>query len=927
LKTKFISVILSVAVILGLMLVPAALPTALAVTNEWAFQMQPNVTKVTPSSSFTVNISAVQLSTENSDGWEAYVRYDPLYLSVSGIDIPSKLPLPNNQTLNMYNVPGIYDLGNPGYNNTEGILYVGYSPNPGSPKLNQTFWFATIHFDVAAVVGTVTTYVNFTTNVTDLFHLTEILLGSTQVQKWSEFHNDMVMIGSPTLTVTVNPPGDGTVNIVPGSPYVWDQVVTLTAVNSTAGWGWASWSGTDNDAVNPTTVTMSTDKSVTANFVELPPGLSVNPLTLNFSAMAGGYTDNKTVTISNTGGGLLKWTKGCPPEWCVDDQWVWSNIYGTPTNIVTMNVTDTSGCDYTAFAVFTPPAPRVINVTSATPPYWTLMNATMVNATVLVDKYSLDTVKQEANLTVQFGVPWYPANVSATYNYFQVTGHHGWPYSWGYNATTHLGKIWGYAITQKLWVAGLPQPQKPTTIAYALVTNYTNEIPAAWGGGSLPPLPGYCWEITHFVDKNDPANTTPAVIGNPACAFKVEYWQDSVRNFVTTIDGGTYVYPPPDIQILASPPTLHCPPPIAQPTWLSEDKTSGVLGIGGSEIMTVTANTSGLAVGLYNGSFTISAPKGDGCILQETVNIPTFEVLPATALPSGVIRLLPADALDENAEYPGDTFWVWVNFTASVNNFTSIGLTDLAPAGWDVQTDVNWTIPNATWTLSPGNKAEYAWSGPQGGYPAGTTFKAKYLVTIPATATPGYSLWPNGDGTKAWAEYYFGAKGPYTTNVTGNSTKIVTVPGKVWGETRDVNAELLTTTLVMLYQNPAVYKDEDSSTDPNAMYSDDANTTGQYWMNATKYCYKFVATNAGPAAFSVDFGDTAKLAAGLRFDFEGDYGLVPKACTMSYAMKSVNHWLFTPIDGLGDSHPEWKLSVWKAGDSVASWQFPSGCNT
>jgi len=910
------------------MLVPAALPTAVSgnPTNEWAFQMQPNVTKVTPLSSFTVNISAVQLSTENSDGWEAYVRYDPLYLSVSSIDIPSKLPLPNNQTPGMYSLPGIYDLGNPGYNNTEGILYVGYSPQPLSPKLNQTFWFATIHFNVADVVGTVTTYLNFTTNVTDLFHLTEILLGATHLEKWSEFHNDTVMIGSPTLTVTVNPPGDGTVNKNPAPPYVWDQVVTLTAVNSTAGWGWASWSGTDNDAVNPTTVTMSTDKSVTANFVELPPGLSVSPLSLNFSAMAGGYTDNKTVTISNTGGGKLKWTKGCPPELCVDDQWVWNNIYGVPTNIVTANVTGTSGCDYTEWVTFTPPALRVINVTHVG-----LFNATSINATILVDKYSLDTVRQEANLSVETGPGiWDPAYVVATLNYFQIPdavplpgymykGHHGWPYS--------MYKVWGYGVTQTMWLNGTLQPPKPTTIAYALVTNYTNVIPAAWGGGSLPPLPGYCWEITHFVDKNDPANTTPAVIGNALCAFKVEYWQDSVRNFVTTIDGGTYVYPPPDIQILASAPVLHCPPPIAQPSWLSEDKTMGVLGIGGSEIMTVTANTSGLPVGLYNGSFTISAPRGDGCILQETVNIPTFEVLPATSLPSGVIRTLPADALDENAEYPGDTFWVWVNFTASVNNFTSIGLTDLAPAGWDVQTDVNWTIPNATWTMSPGNKAEYAWSGPAGGYPAGTTFKAKYLVTIPATATPGYSYWPNGDGTKAWAEYWFGPKGPYTTNVTGDSQKIVTVPGKVWGETRDVNADLLTTTLVKLYQNPTVYKDEDSSTDPNATYSDDANTTGQYWMNATKYCYKFVATNAGPAAFSIDFGDTAKLFAGLRFDFEGDYGLVPKACTMSYAMKSVNHWLFVPIDKDGNSHPEWQLSVWKADDSVASWQFPAGCNT
>jgi len=61
-------------------------------------------------------------------------------------------------------------------------------------------------------------------------------------------------------------------------------------------------------------------------------------------------------------------------------------------------------------------------------------------------------------------------------------------------------------------------------------------------------------------------------------------------------------------------------------------------------------------------------------------------------------------------------------------------------------------------------------------------------------------------------------------------------------------------------------------------------------------------------------------------DFEGNYGLVPKACTMSYAMESVNHWLFVPIDVSLASHSEWQLSNWKAMESVHSWQFPCGCN-
>ena len=391
-------------------------------------------------------------------------------------------------------------------------------------------------------------------------------------------------------------------------------------------------------------------------------------------------------------------------------------------------------------------------------------------------------------------------------------------------------------------------------------------------------------------------------------------------------DGGTFNAPPLDERTLTGF-SVAASPPAVPPAWLSFDKVAGSLGIGGSEDLTVTASTTGLAVGTYTGSFDITAP---GSIQVETVDV-SLEVLPATTI--DVIRNLPADALDLDAEYPGDVFDVWVNFTAPVDNFATVGLTDLAPAGWDVQTNVAWCIPAASWTMSPGNKAEYAWAGGATGYPIGTTFSARYQVTIPATAKNGLNDWPNNDGTKAWAEYWFGAVGPYTSNVTGEWQKIVTIPGPVVGETRDVNADLLTTTLVVLLEEPAVYEDEDSSTAPDALYEVWADDTGLYWMEASKYCYFTLDTNTMPTprnplyALDIDFGNTAKLYAGATRDFEGDYGLVPKACTMSYAMKSVNHWLFVPVDGSLVAHSEWQLSVWKAMESVHSWQFPAGCNT
>jgi len=238
---RFLAVSIGLAVCLGLMVVPSLSQSqqALADTNEWAFEIQDEaVTKVPVGTSFTVNITAVQLSTGNSDGWEAYLRYDPAYLNVTGIDTPATLPPPNNGPPDWYPVPGMYGLANPGYNNTEGMLYVGYSPAPMSPKLNETFWLATIHFDAKAVEGT--TYVNFTD--VGVFQTTKILLGATEVHNWAKFVNGMVRVGEPpTLTVS---PDSLTFNAIEGgeNPPAQTLEVCSSAVDT------LDWSLKDNAA-------------------------------------------------------------------------------------------------------------------------------------------------------------------------------------------------------------------------------------------------------------------------------------------------------------------------------------------------------------------------------------------------------------------------------------------------------------------------------------------------------------------------------------------------------------------------------------------------------------------------------------------------------------------------------------------------------
>jgi hypothetical protein len=74
--------------------------------------------------------------------------------------------------------------------------------------------------------------------------------------------------GPFTLTIAVSPSVGGTTNPSAGAhTYAAGTPVTITA-NANAGWDFDGWSGTNNNAINPTTVTMNADKSVTAYFEE-----------------------------------------------------------------------------------------------------------------------------------------------------------------------------------------------------------------------------------------------------------------------------------------------------------------------------------------------------------------------------------------------------------------------------------------------------------------------------------------------------------------------------------------------------------------------------------------------------------------------------------------------------------------------------------
>ena len=289
------------------------------------------------------------------------------------------------------------------------------------------------------------------------------------------------------------------------------------------------------------------------------------------------------------------------------------------------------------------------------------------------------------------------------------------------------------------------------------------------------------------------------------------------------------------------------------------------------------------------------------------------QVLLPLELEFDVIRYINETLKSPNMLYPGDTFEVFVNWTALLDGFCAIGLTDLAPAGFEVEANKTWCSPTANETRATGNKVEIAWYGP---YAEGTNFTVKYKVTVPTNAVAGSHFFPYNNCSLGWLEYNFGGYGPCTSCIMGDSEVAVTVPGNITGETRDVNANELSDVTVMLYKNVSEITSDTST--PN--YTIAVNVTGEYWLRASKAGYFDILTNdllpLEPRYINLTMLEL--LAVGGGFDFEGNCGLVPRACDMSYALRSVNLWLCWPTD-----HPEWGLSNWKAMESIHSWQYPS----
>ncbi len=122
-----------------------------------------------------------------------------------------------------------------------------------------------------------------------------------------------------TLTTSVSPTGAGTVSLNPsGGVYTAGTQVTLTAT-ANSGYVFSSWSGDLTGTTNPATITMDSNKTVTANFTQQQQTTytlttSVSPTgagTVSLNPSGGTYTAGTVVVLTaqaNSGYQFLNWT-------------------------------------------------------------------------------------------------------------------------------------------------------------------------------------------------------------------------------------------------------------------------------------------------------------------------------------------------------------------------------------------------------------------------------------------------------------------------------------------------------------------------------------------------------------------------------------------------------------------------------------------
>jgi uncharacterized repeat protein (TIGR02543 family) len=154
--------------------------------------------------------------------------------------------------------------------------------------------------------------------------------------------------------------GSVSVNPAPqtNGKYTKNALVTLTA-NPATGYDWVSWSGTDNDTANPTTVTMGRNKRVSVNF---QPRFS---LIINNQLVIGSFVsfEEGSVSVKPPPGGDGKYTYGTEVVLTAqsDSGYDWTGWVGTSNDTSNPTTVIMSGDNKNVAVMFEPRFSLTVN--------------------------------------------------------------------------------------------------------------------------------------------------------------------------------------------------------------------------------------------------------------------------------------------------------------------------------------------------------------------------------------------------------------------------------------------------------------------------------------------------------------------------------------------------------------------------------------
>jgi C1A family cysteine protease len=301
--------------------------------------------------------------------------------------------------------------------------------------------------------------------------------------------------GCTEYTLTTNTVGNGSISLnPPGGTYCEGTVVTLTATPD-ANWEFSGWSGDVSGTQNPTTITMNSNKSVTATFTYIPPPqrtLTVNTVgqgSVTLNPPGGTYDDGTVVTLTAVPGSGWKF-----------DNWS-GDLSGTanPTTLtmdanktVTANFSEIGNCTEivgydTVFSLSTTTANRRA-MPFTMPENGEICSVTMYHnggsGNMILGVYDGASLPNNrlgvtASTAVSGSTGW--QTIDLTSPAFVAGGARVW-LAWVYQSNPGMyyeSGSPGRASSSQTWSGGMPDPFGSSTTANYIYSIYANYTPAA----------------------------------------------------------------------------------------------------------------------------------------------------------------------------------------------------------------------------------------------------------------------------------------------------------------------------------------------------------------------------------------------------------------------------------------------------------------